>query len=85
MILIDVRTKDEWDLGKLEKAIHIPLDIIAKEITSFVNDKTAEVKLYCRSGMRSGSAKQILEQLGFTNVENIGGFESLVNQGYKAN
>ena len=34
-----------------------------------------EILLYCRSGNRSGKAKLILEELGYTNIRNIGGIE----------
>ena len=38
-------------------------------------DKDAPIYLYCRSGRRSGIALEALQQAGFTNVLNLGGFE----------
>jgi rhodanese-related sulfurtransferase len=37
--------------------------------------------VYCASGGRSQMARQVLQKLGFTSVENIGGFSQVVSQG----
>lgn len=74
MVIIDVRTPSEWNAGHLQDAILIPLDVITKEITNKVKDKNTPIALYCRSGRRSGIATQQLKQMGYTNVENYGGF-----------
>jgi len=76
VLIIDVRTEAEWNLGYLENAIHIPLDIIEKNITLTEPDKNKEIYLYCRSGNRSGKASSILQNLGYKNVTNIGGIQS---------
>jgi phage shock protein E len=75
-VIIDVRTRDEWDAGHIEGAVHIPLDEIAARIGKAVPAKETPVTLYCRSGRRSGLAKQELEKLGYQKVENAGGFEA---------
>ena len=62
-IIIDVRTQEEWDNGYIEDAIHIPLSIISENIDKFVKSYDEEILLYCRSGNRSGKAKEILEKL----------------------
>lgn len=74
-IWIDVRTDKEWQAGHLESATHIPHTEIAGSIASLTEDKNAPIKLYCRSGGRAGKAKESLEELGYTNVENVGGLE----------
>lgn len=76
VLIIDVRTEAEWNLGYLENAIHIPLDTIEKNITFTEPDKYKEIYLYCRSGNRSGKATSILQNLGYKNVTNIGGIQS---------
>ena len=76
VLIIDVRKEAEWNLGYLENAIHIPLDIIEKNITLTEPDKNKEIYLYCRSGNRSGKATSILQNLGYKNVTNIGGIQS---------
>ena len=71
--IIDVRTASEWDRGHLPNAEHIEWQNIGEEITEFTNDKQSTIYVYCRSGNRSGKAKLILEQLGYSNVINAGG------------
>ena len=75
-VMIDVRTDEEWRAGYIEGAIHIPLSEIKKNIENYEISKDEEILLYCRSGNRSGRAKVILDELGYTNTTNIGGIES---------
>ena len=76
-VMIDVRTGEEWRAGHIEGAIHIPLSEIKKDIKNYTIPKDEEILLYCRSGNRSGRAKVILDELGYTNTTNIGGIESV--------
>jgi phage shock protein E len=75
-IIIDVRTESEWLGGHLQGASHIALSKIKNKIKVFEPNQDAEIMLYCRSGNRSGKAKTILEDMGYTNVKNIGGISS---------
>jgi phage shock protein E len=73
MITIDVRTPDEYATGHYPDAINHELDLMMQG--NFPDTpKDTEIKLYCRSGGRAGMAKQMMEQAGFTNVTNIGGY-----------
>jgi phage shock protein E len=72
--LIDVRSSMEFLQGALCGAVNIPLDSIQSSTESI--DKNKPVILYCRSGMRSGIAKQFLETLGFDEVYNIGSYQN---------
>ncbi|GAB1255748.1 rhodanese-like domain-containing protein [Aurantivibrio plasticivorans] len=74
-IWIDVRTEKEWNSGHLEQAVHIPYDEITGKIAAITEDKDAPIKLYCRSGGRAGKAEKALEEMGYTNVQNMGGIE----------
>lgn len=74
-VWIDVRTQQECDAGHLEQAALIPHTEIGDKIASVVADKDTPIKLYCRSGGRAGMAKKTLEDMGYTNVENVGGYE----------
>ncbi len=76
-ILIDVRTPTEYENGHIESAINIPYDVIKDKINEITEDKDAVIKLYCRSGGRSGIAKNRLDKLGYKNVTNEGGYEDL--------
>lgn len=68
--LIDVREPyehEEFNVGgKL-----IPLGSLPVRLNEIVEDKEAEIVMYCRSGGRSGMAKQFLEQNGYKNVRNL--------------
>ena len=79
-VMIDVRTDEEWNAGYIEGAIHIPLSEIERDIENYEISKDEEILLYCRSGNRSGRAKVILDELGYTNVTNIGGIASVSEQ-----
>jgi phage shock protein E len=76
-VLIDVRTAEEFATGALPGALNISHEQIAGKIAGVAPDKHAPVVLYCRSGNRSGIARQTLEQLGYTQVINAGAFVSL--------
>ena len=83
-IIIDVRTKEEWNSGHIEGATHIPLKKLLNKIDNFTKDYNEEILLYCRSGNRSGKAKKLLDEIGYTNTKNLGGIESVSeNYGYK--
>ncbi len=76
-LIIDVRTEEEWDEGHIGSAIHIPYDEIGDEIAKHEKNKSRKIIVYCRSGGRAGMALKTLKGLGYTNVENAGGYEDL--------
>ncbi|MFZ6751220.1 rhodanese-like domain-containing protein [Undibacterium sp. Ren11W] len=76
-LLIDVRSPGEYASGYIEGAISLPLDSIANSISTVVSDKAANIIVYCRSGARSSSAKNILAAQGYLNVSNGGGVGTL--------
>jgi phage shock protein E len=76
-LLVDVRTQQEFDQEHLEGALLIPHDRIASRASELGDDKQRTIVLYCRSGNRSAQAKEALEKIGYTNVMNAGGYESL--------
>lgn len=73
MILIDVRTKEEFGEGHHEGAVNISLQEIMRGELGLLETmpKDVEVRCYCASGARSGAARQILESKGFTSVHNL--------------
>ena len=75
--LIDVRTTEEFDMGHLDNAIHIDYREILQEIDNITTDKEADIYLYCRSGVRSAIAAQLLHSRGYYKAENIGSYEAL--------
>jgi rhodanese-related sulfurtransferase len=82
-LVIDVRSRGEFNAGRLAKAINIPLDEIETALPKRVKDKSQVLLLHCASGMRSGMAKSKLKGMGYTNAFNLGGYgraESILNQ-----
>lgn len=71
-ILVDVRTKEEYDEGHIPGSINIELDEIEK-IVDVIKDKKSHIYLYCRSGHRSGIALNKVKELGYNDLTNIGG------------
>lgn len=77
LLLIDVRTDEEFDSGHLQDAINIPHQIIGEHIADLTSSKSQEIILYCRSGGRAEIARTTLLDLGYTNVTNAGGYEEI--------
>lgn len=75
--LVDVRTPGEFTSGHVKGSVNIPLDTVPNQLAKFKDKKN--IVVFCRSGNRSGQAKSILEQHGFTNVINAGTWD-YVNQ-----
>ena len=70
---IDVRSADEYQSGHVNDAVNIPYTEIGTRIGEVSGDKDALIFVYCRSGRRSGIARETLLALGYTNVVNLGG------------
>tara|TARA_B100001057_G_scaffold204249_1_gene204982 strand:+ start:167 stop:478 length:312 start_codon:yes stop_codon:yes gene_type:complete len=68
--VIDVRTDDEFKSGHLESAINIEWQDIVS-VASII-DKDDQIYLYCRSGNRSQKATNMLIDVGYKNVINLG-------------
>ena len=73
IVLIDVRTKDEFMYNHLDGAINIPLQDINKKIERFVPNKKSVIILYCEYGGRSKKALNKLNKLGYINIYNLDG------------
>ncbi|MEA4988868.1 MAG: FAD-dependent oxidoreductase [Anaerovorax sp.] len=69
--IVDVREKDEFELGHLNNAINIPLSELRSRIDEIPKDK--QVYLHCRSSQRSYNAAMALQNIGYHNVINISG------------
>lgn len=70
-ILIDVRSKSEYDSGHIPTAINIPHKKIQENIKKIPPNKL--VIVYCKVGARAGTAKDKLIELGYKHVINFGG------------
>ena len=69
-IIIDVRTPQEFESGHVESAINIEWQDIALVENS--TNKDNRIFLYCRSGNRSQKATDILIDIGYKDVINLG-------------
>ena len=76
-VLVDVRSKEEYDVGHIEGAVLLPVDTIDKESASavFISSKQTII-VYCRSGARSSEAYKKLTQLGYTEVYDLGSIDN---------
>ena len=71
-ILLDVRTPQEYREGHIPGSQNIPLQTIDK-VATVAENKDTPLYVYCHSGGRSRQAVQRLVQMGYRNVNNIGG------------
>jgi len=76
VVLLDVRTQEEYDEGHIEGAALLPYDAIADYSAALPEDKNAVIIVYCRSGRRSAIAAQTLAEMGYTRIYDLGGIQS---------
>lgn len=72
-ILLDVRTRKEWDSGHIKSAHHIPLHELGRRFDELEKHKNKEIVCYCQTGNRSLTAAVRLKRLGFTVAHMKGG------------
>ncbi|MEQ8338416.1 MAG: rhodanese-like domain-containing protein [Cyclobacteriaceae bacterium] len=75
-IILDVRSKGEYDQGHIEGSINISVDALPKHLNR-IKDKNKPIITCCASGMRSGSAKSLLLSKGYKEVHNGGSWYRL--------
>lgn len=78
-IILDVRSRNEFSGGHIKNSINIPVDQLSSELSK-LTDKNKCIICCCASGMRSGTAKRILESKGYKAVFNGGSWNSLENR-----
>ena len=71
-VLLDVRTPQEYREGHIPGSTNVPLQAIDK-VAFITENKDTVLYVYCHSGARSRQAAGILQNMGFANVNNIGG------------
>ncbi len=76
-LLLDVRSEAEFSAGHIDGAVLIPHDQVKDRLADIEakldGDRSRPIVVYCRSGRRSGLAKDVLLEAGFTQVTNVGG------------
>ena len=73
VLVVDVRTRTEFESGYIPEAYNVPLDQIEKSFKNVTENKDDTILIYCRSGNRSKVAARILTEMGYTNVYDFGG------------
>ena len=75
-ILLDTRTREEYDQSHIPGALLIPHTEIAQRAEEELPDKDQVILVYCRSGNRSKQASEVLAELGYTHVKEFGGIHT---------
>ena len=76
VIILDVRTREEYESGHIKDAVLLPNENIENEKDVNIENKDAVILVYCRSGNRSKQAAGKLASYGYTNVYEFGGISS---------
>jgi len=74
VVIVDVRSQEEFEQKRVKGAILIPNPSIGKTRPSELPDLNAEILVYCRSTMGSQEASEKLANLGYKNVFDFGSF-----------
>jgi rhodanese-related sulfurtransferase len=81
LLIIDVRTPEEYVQGHLKGAINILLSDLPLRIAAL--DRNRPILVYCKTGVRSAEASSFLVRAGFTHVYSMeGGITEWINSGY---
>lgn len=72
IIVVDVRTVDEYLSGHIPGSFSLALNDINK-IANIIRNREQSVFVYCQSGMRSRRACQALVDMGYSSVTDLGG------------
>ncbi len=78
-VWIDVRTLEENAARSLPGHLNIPHEEIGQKIAEHNIDLDQPIRLYCRTGRRSGIATDVLKSMGYTDVENAGTIDDAAN------
>ena len=72
-IVVDVRTEDEYNNNHIGGAVLLTLDTISEDTAlGVIDSKDTPIIVYCQSGNRSSQALTKLEELGYTEVYDLG-------------
>lgn len=77
--LVDVRQSYEWEAGRIDGAVHIPLEQLPGRAAEL--DRDRPVVFQCRTGSRSAFATQAFREAGFDAYNLAGGLEAWVEAG----
>jgi rhodanese-related sulfurtransferase len=82
LVLLDVRTKSEYDSAHIKGSAWIERGIAEFVLVRTLPDPNAEIVVYCKKGHRAGLVTKALKKAGYKNVASLeGGFDEWVRQG----
>ncbi len=70
VVYLDVREPNEWNLGRLPQAIHLPRGNLETKVEALI-DRSQRVVIYCARGNRSALAALTMKQMGYENVASM--------------
>ena len=70
IVYLDVREPNEWNLGRLPHAIHLPRGNLETKVEALI-DRGQKVVIYCARGNRSALAALTMKQMGYENVASM--------------
>lgn len=73
LVVLDVRTPEEFAAGHVPGAVNIPHTELAARIAELSGARDKDIVVYCRTGKRSGEALGILGKAGFTRLYRLEG------------
>ncbi len=72
-LIIDVRSRDEYQRGHIPHARRIGLDEIQSRIERVAKNKNHPILLVCQTGVRTRRAEAALKQMGYTEILTLQG------------
>jgi rhodanese-related sulfurtransferase len=72
-VVLDVRTKMEYDVGHYPEALNIPTATLSEQVETMIPEKETSILVYCNTGQRSRWATDVLKKKGYKNVLYITG------------
>jgi len=73
VLVVDVRTKEEYDRKRVSGAVLVPIDDIRAGKVDPLTDKDRTLLLYCWTGRRAEDSAAMLVKMGFKRVYDFGG------------
>ena len=73
LIILDVRTREEFNSGRIKNSINIPHDLLLSDISLVADYKNEKVVVYCRSGKRAKLVLNRLSDEGFRTLIDVDG------------
>jgi rhodanese-related sulfurtransferase len=73
LVILDVRTPEEYAAGHVPGAINVPHDALEGRLSQLPQLQDHDVVVYCRSGRRAALALEVLKRHGYTRLQHLAG------------